>query len=119
MLFNRALGFYMDLETYFGRYVQECISKSAVMLTVVGDHRYVKEQRFDLLGSVCGMEMKEAHTILDKWLRAPKLLPGQLGSRQEFDMLVQSDHGGYERYVEWKSVGSSMLARLMSMSLGG
>uniref|UniRef100_A0A8H7TNG3 MYND-type domain-containing protein n=1 Tax=Bionectria ochroleuca TaxID=29856 RepID=A0A8H7TNG3_BIOOC len=99
MLFNRALGFYMDLETYFGR--------------------YVKEQRFDLLGSVCGMEMKEAHTIVDKWLRAPKLLPGQLGSRQEFDMLVQSDHGGYERYVEWKSVGSSMLARLMSMSLRG
>lgn len=28
MLFNRALGFYMDLETYFPRYVQECISKS-------------------------------------------------------------------------------------------
>ncbi|CAH0056152.1 unnamed protein product [Clonostachys solani] len=96
MLFIRAAGFYMDFETCFDR--------------------YIKDQHFDLVGSVCGMEMKKTHTIVEKWPWSPKLRPGQPGSRQEFDSLVQSAYAGHERYVEWKSVGRSMIE---SMSVGG
>ena len=51
-----------------------------------------------------GAEMKDTHTIIEKWPFRLKLQPGQPGAQEEFDRLLGGGMSGKERYVEWKRV---------------
>ena len=64
--------------------------------------RYMKELKFKDLDSYFSMQMKEPHTLIEKWPMKLKLKPGHAGAQEDFDLLLSSAHTGSERYVEWK-----------------
>lgn len=50
------------------------------------------------------MEMKDHHTIVEKWPLRLKLEPGQPGAEEELKVSLASGHTHVERYVEWARV---------------
>ncbi|OCK75946.1 hypothetical protein K432DRAFT_419507 [Lepidopterella palustris CBS 459.81] len=70
--------------------------------------RYMRNHRFQEVGQLTGMMMKEQNTIIEKWPMRPKLQPGDAGAQQEFDTLHSSAHSGHERYVEWKKTNTRL-----------
>lgn len=60
----------------------------------------MKTHRFDEFAHFTGMEMKQVHTIIDKWPCKVKKKPEQRGAKEEFETLLGSAHFGSQRYVE-------------------
>lgn len=58
------------------------------------------------LGHVCGVTMKDKHTIIEKCPYVLRLRPGQVGAQEEFDRLLRSGTSTKERYVEWKRISA-------------
>ncbi|PWY93925.1 hypothetical protein BO94DRAFT_313736 [Aspergillus sclerotioniger CBS 115572] len=71
--------------------------------------RYSEDKKFRETADMLGAEMKERHTIVDKWPLRLKLKPGQPGAQDEFDRLISGGLTGKERYVEWKRIHRDML----------
>lgn len=61
-------------------------------------------QRIDFIPVLysMGMEMKEKHTIVEKWPLRLKKRPDEAGAKEEFRDLCNSQHTGSDRYVEWR-----------------
>ena len=57
---------------------------------------------FNTIEEICGVTIKDSHTIVEQWPLRLKLQPHQAGAQDEFKILLASDHCGHERYVEWK-----------------
>ena len=51
-----------------------------------------------------GAQIKDRHTVIEKWPFRLKLRPGQPGAQEEFDRLLGGGMSGKERYVEWKRI---------------
>ncbi|KAL7628839.1 hypothetical protein AAE478_000354 [Parahypoxylon ruwenzoriense] len=64
--------------------------------------RYMKTQRFSDLHELSSIAPKEKHTIIDPWPMRLKKKPHQRGAKEEFTILLSSNHSGCERYMEWK-----------------
>jgi hypothetical protein len=62
----------------------------------------MKNADFDSLGLHCGLELKDPHTIVEKWPLRLRANPGDPDAQNEFNMLQASMHSGCERYVEWR-----------------
>ncbi|KAF5679612.1 monoterpene epsilon-lactone hydrolase [Fusarium heterosporum] len=63
---------------------------------------YMTHLNFDLAAQRVGAVMKEEHTIVEKWPYRLKLVPGEPGSQEEFELLMRGGVSGKERYVEWE-----------------
>lgn len=50
------------------------------------------------------MNVKEKHTIVEKWPFRPRLMPGQCGALVELEVMMSSVTLGLARYVEYKSI---------------
>ncbi|KAI1359481.1 hypothetical protein F5Y08DRAFT_349648 [Xylaria arbuscula] len=64
---------------------------------------YVEMEGFAASARSAGVEMKERHTIIQRW--PLKVKGGQHPTskdKEDFKLLLGSGHGGQERYVEWK-----------------
>ena len=61
-------------------------------------------QKFRFVKSTAefNMQMKEPHTIIEKWPMKLKLKPGQESAQEEFKLRLASVNHGDERYVEWR-----------------
>ena len=64
----------------------------------------MKNLNFSETARTLGAEMKETHSVIEKWPFRLKLRPGQPGAQEEFDRLFGGGVSGKERYVEWKRV---------------
>ena len=64
----------------------------------------MKKNKFSEAARALGAEMKETHSVIEKWPFRLKLQPGQPGAQEEFDRLFGGGVSGKERYVEWKRV---------------
>ena len=60
--------------------------------------------KFSEAAQLFGAEMKETHSVIEKWPFGLKLRPGQPGAQEEFDRLFGGGVSGKERYVEWRRV---------------
>ncbi|RMZ87204.1 hypothetical protein DV736_g5572, partial [Chaetothyriales sp. CBS 134916] len=63
---------------------------------------YMKDKHFAEIGCHLGLTMKQPHTIVEEWPMRLKLLPKQVGAKEELETLLTSTHIGAERYVEWR-----------------
>lgn len=61
--------------------------------------------RFKQICADLNVEMKEIHTIVEKWPTRLKLQLGEEGAKEEFRALLGSTFIGTERHVEWRRVG--------------
>jgi hypothetical protein len=66
------------------------------------DPRFMKQRKFSELGEIIGAEMKETHTVIEKWPYRLKLRPDQPGGQEEFDRQLSGGMSSMQRYVEWK-----------------
>ncbi|KAH7037034.1 uncharacterized protein B0I36DRAFT_402498 [Microdochium trichocladiopsis] len=66
--------------------------------------RFVEKFKLTEFGHVCGVTMKNKHTIIEKWPYILRLQPDQKGAQEEFDRLLRSSTSTKERYVEWKRI---------------
>ncbi|KAJ1328217.1 hypothetical protein MN608_07553 [Microdochium nivale] len=82
--FTSAMGYVTNHDRYFNRFVEDF--------------------KLAELGYVCGVTMKDKHTIIEKWPYVLRLRPGQAGAQEEFDRLLRSSTSTKERYVEWKRI---------------
>ncbi|KAF2644956.1 hypothetical protein P280DRAFT_504434 [Massarina eburnea CBS 473.64] len=64
--------------------------------------RFMALDRFDMISTALGVDMKKTNTIIEPWPMALKLKLPQKGAQEEFEFLLASNHTGWERYVEWK-----------------
>ncbi|TLS25104.1 hypothetical protein PpBr36_06923 [Pyricularia pennisetigena] len=64
--------------------------------------RFMDKFEVQKLVEVAEVEIKEHHTIIEKWPYRLKLGPGQPGAQQEFDLALASGLSTKERYMEWK-----------------
>ena len=64
--------------------------------------RYVELGRLNSLAILAGVEMKDHHTIIEKWPTRPKLQPGSPGADAELVKFWEGFYSYMERYVEWK-----------------
>ncbi|KAK7973521.1 trehalose-phosphatase [Apiospora saccharicola] len=64
--------------------------------------KYIERIEFVPVLHSMGMEMKETHTIVDKWPMRLKKRPDEAGAKEEFQDLCNSQHTGGDRYVEWR-----------------
>ncbi|KAL2833788.1 hypothetical protein BDW59DRAFT_156589 [Aspergillus cavernicola] len=77
-------------------------------ITTTYDHifdRYTKEFKFHEVAEFLQVEMKDKHTIIEKWPYRLKLQPGQPKAQEEFDRCLVGGMSSKERYVEWKRTG--------------
>jgi hypothetical protein len=51
-----------------------------------------------------GVEIKEQHTIVEKWPFKLELEPEQKGTKEEFDFMMIGGMSGKKRYMEWKRI---------------
>ncbi|KAJ6276567.1 hypothetical protein J3E71DRAFT_187021 [Bipolaris maydis] len=63
---------------------------------------YMKLQEFESAASRAGLMMKERNTIVEPWPLRLKLKPHEVGSQEEFDLLLSSCSSGIEHYTEWR-----------------
>lgn len=61
----------------------------------------MNNKAFDTLETSWGVKVKEPHTVIDKWPTRLKSQPGDEGAREEFEVIMRSEHPGVARYVEW------------------
>lgn len=63
---------------------------------------YMEVHRFADAALGAGLQMKPTHTIIDPW--PMKFSGGRATSKakEEFALLLSSNHTGQERFVEWK-----------------
>ncbi|KFY06924.1 hypothetical protein V492_07605 [Pseudogymnoascus sp. VKM F-4246] len=66
--------------------------------------RYMVYHKFKQISAELNVEMKEVHTVVEKWPTRLKLQLGEKGDKEEFLMLLGSTFIGTERHVEWKKV---------------
>ncbi|KAI3390878.1 hypothetical protein diail_8456 [Diaporthe ilicicola] len=66
--------------------------------------RFAKEHEFAEAARGLGAEMKEKHTVIEKWPFKLKFLPHQPKAQEEFDRLLRGGLSSKERYVEWKKI---------------
>ncbi|RBR26226.1 uncharacterized protein FIESC28_01009 [Fusarium coffeatum] len=64
--------------------------------------RVAEEYRFSDFPEYVGVQVKEKHTVVEKWPYRLKLEPKQKGAKEEFDMMMRGGPSGKERYMEWK-----------------
>ncbi|OBT89075.1 hypothetical protein VE02_01946 [Pseudogymnoascus sp. 03VT05] len=64
--------------------------------------RYMVCHKFEQISVNLKVEMKEVHTIVEKWPTRLKLRLGEKGDKEEFIMLLGSSFIGTERHVEWR-----------------
>ena len=64
----------------------------------------MKTADFSSVRLCCGLEMKERHTLVERWPLKLKAKAGDPDAQKEFDLLQASMHSGGERYVEWRRV---------------
>lgn len=62
----------------------------------------MKGHQFEEFARFMNMEMKQVHTIIDKWPWKIKKRPEERGAKEEFKTLFGSEQSGCERYVEWR-----------------
>lgn len=62
---------------------------------------YMDIFHFKDAGEAACLRIKDAHTIIDQWPMRLKKKFGEPGAQREFDLLMQSNSLGNERYVEW------------------
>jgi hypothetical protein len=55
----------------------------------------------DLAALQLGLEMKDTHTIIEKWPLSLKKRQGDPGAKEEFKNLAAFGHLGTDRYIEW------------------
>ena len=66
--------------------------------------RFANKFKLAELARVCGLAIKDKHTIIEKWPYNLKLRPGQAGAQEEFDRALRGSPSSKERYMEWKRV---------------
>jgi len=59
---------------------------------------------FKRLSDPLHVSIKWPNSICDPWPTRLKLGRNQIGSQEEFDLLLRSNFSSLERYVEWKRV---------------
>jgi hypothetical protein len=57
---------------------------------------YVKEMRIHEAAGMCGLKIKEKHTLVHPWPYRVR----STSTQQEFDVLLASGTTGWERYME-------------------
>ncbi|KAI1139367.1 hypothetical protein F5Y05DRAFT_424995 [Hypoxylon sp. FL0543] len=70
-------------------------------------NRYMQIRGFEDNGKKVGLQMKDNHTIIDRWpLKAPDRIPTK-EDQEYFALLLASGHSGQHRYVEWKRIAET------------
>ncbi|KAF5669175.1 hypothetical protein FCIRC_9338 [Fusarium circinatum] len=66
--------------------------------------RFVKKARLLYMPLIAGAEMKDTHTIIEKWPYRLKLDPQSEGGQEEFDRLITNGQTSKELYLEWQRI---------------
>ncbi|KAK8074373.1 hypothetical protein PG994_005272 [Apiospora phragmitis] len=94
-----AAEMFKDFDGIFDR---QCAYLSLYPLTQDGALRYKERFGFVPVLYSMGMEMKREHTIIDKWFMRLKKRPGEDRAKEEFQDLLNGQHTGSDRHVEWR-----------------
>lgn len=64
-------------------------------------NRHMAKYDFARAEKMFGVEIREGHTVVEKWPWKLKLAPGEKG-RDEVEWWIGGGVSGKERYVEWR-----------------